>query len=356
MTGDATPPSKRVGCAIIGATGAVGQRFVQLLEDHPTFELRCLVGDGSVGKTYGDATNWLLDSEMPAATAAMKVEPLAALHHRRDVAVVFSALPGGKAGPIESDLAARGFKVFTNARDHRMDDDVPLLVPEINPDHIVLVKGQKGPGWIVANGNCTSIVLQFPLAALHRAFGVESCHVVSLQGLSGAGYPGVASLDVIDNVIPYIGGDEEGKLETEPAKTLGRLVKGRVVPEPIPVHATCTRVPVREGHTEAVHLRFRKRATIAAVRSALSGFRGPPEVARLRTAPKQPIHLVDGIDRPQPRRDRDCEGGMAISVGRLRLSEDGRDLRLVCLGHNTVRGAAGQSVLNAEYAQAMGYV
>jgi aspartate-semialdehyde dehydrogenase len=348
--------SKRIGVAVLGATGAVGQRFIERLHDHPVFELKSLVGDGSVGKRYGEAAHWLLDSPLPDAVAKMQVEPLEALHRRKDIAVAFSALPGGKAGPIESDLAARGFKVFTNARDHRMDADVPLLVPEINADHLALVKRQKGPGWIVANGNCTSIVLQFPLAALHRVFGVASCHVVSMQGLSGAGYPGVPSLDVIDNVIPYIGGDEEGKLETEPHKTLGKLVKGRIVPETFPVFATCTRVPVREGHTEAVHLHLKRAATMAKVRKALQSFRGPPEVAKLRTAPKQPIHLVDGVDRPQPRRDRDREGGMAISVGRLRLSDDGKDLRLVCLGHNTVRGAAGQSVLNAEFAHAAGYL
>lgn len=348
--------TRKVGAAVLGSPGAVGQRFVGLLQDHPTFELRMLVGDSSAGKPYGEAASWLPDRPLSRETAAMVVRDLEALEAAKDVQAVFSALPGGVAGPIESELASRGFKVFTNARDHRMDPDVPLLVPEINPDHLQMVERQKGPGWIVANGNCTSIVFQFPLAALHRAFGVEHAHVVSLQGLSGAGYPGVSALDIVDNVVPYIGGGEEEKLETEPAKTLGRLTPQGVVPEPIPVHATCTRVPVREGHTEAIHLRLRRPATLDGVREALASFRGPPEVSRLPTAPRQPIHVLEEKDRPQPRRDRDLEGGMAVSVGRLRLGADGRDLRLVALGSNTVRGAAGQSVLNAEFAHASGYL
>jgi aspartate-semialdehyde dehydrogenase len=345
----------KIGVAILAAPGAVGQRFVALLQGHPWFEVRCLVGDSSVGKAYGEAVNWLPDTPLPPAMADMKVEALADLHGRRDVQVVFSALPGGIAAPIESDLAARGFKVFTNARDHRMTRDVPLLVPEINADHLALVRRQKGPGWIVANGNCTSIVFQFPLAAIHRSIGVEEAHVVSLQGLSGAGYPGVSALDVVDNVVPFIEGEEE-KLEEEPAKTLGKLTAEGIVPARIPVHATCTRVPVREGHTEAIHFRLARKATLGEVRSALADFRGPPDVAQLPTAPKRPIHVLEAKDRPQPRRDRDLEGGMATSVGRLRLSADGRGLRLVALGSNTIRGAAGMSILNAELAVARGFL
>jgi aspartate-semialdehyde dehydrogenase len=339
------PPAERIGCAVLGATGAVGQRFVEALHGHPWFELRALVGNDSAGRRYGDAVrHWLPDSPCPDEVARQTVVPLADLERRADVAVVFSALPSGTAGPIETRLAALGFQVFSNARDHRMDADVPLLVPEINPGHLALVRTQPGPGFIVANGNCTSIVLQLPLAALHRAFGVESCDVVSMQGLSGAGHPGVSALDVVDNVVPYIGGEEE-KVEQEPLKTLGA---------DFPIRATCTRVPVREGHLEAVHLRLSRPATAAAVAETLASFRGPAELSSCPTAPARPIHVTDAADRPQPRRDRGAERGMAVTVGRIRLDAGGRGLRFVVLGHNTVRGAAGQSVLNAEFALVQG--
>lgn len=309
-----------------------------------------MVGQGSAGKPYGVAAQpWLPEGPVPASLASTVILTLDQMLARDDIAVVFSALPSGVAGPIESRLADLGYQVFSNARDHRMDADVPLLVPEINPDHLALVQRQRGPGFIVANGNCTSIVLQLPLAALHRAFGVTRCDVVSLQGLSGAGHPGVSALDIVDNVIPHIGGEED-KLETEPLKTLGDLRGGKVEAAGIAIHATCTRVPVREGHTEAVHLRLATPATLDEVRTALASFAGPSDLAACPSAPRRPIHLAEGADRPQPRRDRDAEGGMAVTVGRLRLRPDGRDLRFVVLGHNTVRGAAGQSILNAEYA------
>jgi aspartate-semialdehyde dehydrogenase len=342
--------------AVLGATGAVGQRFVSLLADHPWFEVAALVAsDRSVGKPYADAAPWIPDGAIPAACASMKVEGVPSLTSPEKTPIVFSGLPGGAAGPVESDLARRGFKVFTNARDHRMDADVPLLIPEVNADHLDLVKRQQGPGWIVANGNCTAIILTLPLAALHRAIGVEELHVTSMQALSGAGAAAVAALDVTDNILPHIAGEEE-KLSTEPTKTLGRLEGDGVVPEPIPIHATCTRVGVREGHFESVHLRLKRPATLDEVRQRVAEFRGPPGVQGLPSAPKMPIHVLDAPDRPQPRRDREAERGMAVSVGRLRLDPDGRGLRFVVLGSNTVRGAAGQSILNAEYARAQGFV
>jgi aspartate-semialdehyde dehydrogenase len=339
---------------VLGATGAVGQRFVEALHGHPWFELRALVGNDSAGRRYGEAVrHWLPDAPCPDEVARQTVVSLADLERRSDVAVVFSALPSGTAGPIESRLASLGFQVFSNAKDHRMDGDVPLLVPEINPEHLALVRAQRGPGFIVANGNCTSIILQLPLAALHRDFGVESCDVVSMQGLSGAGYPGVSALDVVDNVVPYIGGEEE-KVEQEPLKTLGLLKGTRVEPAAIAIRATCTRVPVREGHLEAVHLRLARATTLPEVARALADFHGPKELASCPTAPARPILVTDAADRPQPRRDRDAGRGMAVTVGRLRLDADGRGLRFVVLGHNTVRGAAGQSVLNAEFALVQG--
>ncbi|HUR60749.1 MAG TPA: aspartate-semialdehyde dehydrogenase [Candidatus Thermoplasmatota archaeon] len=342
----------RVPCAVLGATGAVGQRFVSVLEGHPLFEVVAVVGKGSVGRRYAEAASWTLDSPIPERVAGLRITSLEELA-ASDVALVFSALPGGLAGPIESRLAAQGKKVFTNARDHRLDADVPLLVPEVNPSHLELVHRQAGPGWIVANGNCSAIILCLALAPLHRRFGVDRVDVATLQGLSGAGYPGVSALDVVDNVVPFIAGEEE-KLAAEPRKTLGTLGPAGVQDEDVAIHATCTRVPVRDGHLECVHARLRRPASPEEVRLALSGFRGPPEVASLPSAPGCPIEVLDGADRPQPRRDRGRGAGMAVSVGRIRVSPDGRDLRFVLLGHNTVRGAAGQSVLNAEFAAAKG--
>jgi aspartate-semialdehyde dehydrogenase len=358
----ATPPApqprleegRRIGCAVLGATGVVGQRFVERLQGHPWFELRALVGQESAGKPYGEAVrHWLPETPCPPEVARLTVLTLEQLVGHRDVAVVFSALPSGTAGPVETRLAGLGFQVFSNARDHRMAPDVPLLVPEVNPDHLTQVDAQPGPGFIVANGNCSSIILELPLAALHRAFGVESCDVVTMQGLSGAGHPGVSALDAVDNVVPFIGGEEE-KVEKEPQKSLGRLVGGTVQPAGIPIQATCTRVPVREGHLEAVHLRLAKAATLAEVREALETFRGPTDLDACPTAPRRPVLVTDAADRPQPRRDRDAGAGMAVTVGRLRLDGDGRGLRFLVLGHNTVRGAAGQSLLNAEFALVRG--
>jgi aspartate-semialdehyde dehydrogenase len=345
----------RIGCAILGATGVVGQRFVERLHGHPWFELRALVGQDSVGRAYGAAVrHWLPETPCPEDVAKQHVVSVEDLIARDDVAVVFSALPSGTAGPLESRLASLGFQVFSNAGDHRMAPQVPLLVPEVNPGHLAQVAAQPGPGFIVANGNCSSIILELPLAALHRAFGVASCDVVTLQGLSGAGHPGVPALDTIDNVVPFIGGEED-KVEREPQKTLGVLrPDGSIEPAGIPIRATCTRVPVREGHLEAVHLRLDRATTLDEVQAALTGFRGPKDLETCPTAPRQPIHVTEAADRPQPRRDRDAEGGMAVTVGRLRLSEDGRGLRFFVLGHNTVRGAAGQSVLNAEFAFVQG--
>ena len=345
-----------LGVAILGATGMVGQRFVQLLDGHPEFEVKAFVGDSSAGKAYGDAVQWQLASPLPAWAAKLPIIDLATFEAsvpRDEVQVAFSALPSGKAGAIESRLAALGLKVFTNAADHRMGADVPLLIPEVNAEHVELVRRQPGPGWIVANGNCTAIILALALAPLRQAFGLEEVHVTTMQGLSGAGLPGIASLDIADNLLPLISGEEE-KVEAEPQKTLGALRDGRVAPAGLPIHATCTRSAVREGHVESVHARLARPATAAGLEAAWRSFRGPPELAGLRTAPRQPVHVAPRPDRPQPRLDRDAEGGMAVTVGRIRVGPDGRGVRFVLLGHNTVRGAAGQCILNAEFARARG--
>lgn len=339
----------RIGCAVLGATGAVGQRFIERLAEHPEFELRSLVAsERSAGRPYVDAAGWILDGPVPEAVAPLRCETLDAMRERDDVQVCFSALPGNEAGLVERRLTQEGYHVFSNASTHRMDPDVPLLIPEVNPAHLHLLDRQPGPGALVANGNCSGIILTLALAPLHRAFGLDTVHVTTMQGLSGAGYPGVSGLDIVDNIVPHIGGEED-KLETEPQKTLGDGDR----PADFRVHATCTRVPVREGHFEAVHVRLRDRADATAIRQAFAGFRGP-EVAGLHSAPGRPIIVHDAPDRPQPRRDREAGNGMSINVGRIQVRGD--SVRFVVLGHNTVRGAAGQSVLNAEYARAAGRI
>lgn len=310
-------------------------------------ELVCLAAsERSAGQRFGDACNWILDGANPMPDApVVHIDDVAG---RDDVRVVFSALPSEQAKLHERPLAAAGKHVFTNASSHRMDADVPLLIPEVNPAHIALLDAQPGPGALIANGNCSGIILTLALAPLHRAFGLRHVEVTTMQGLSGAGYPGVSGLDVIDNVVPFIGGEEE-KLESEPQKCLGGDA-----PAGFTIGATCTRVPVRDGHLESVVATLERPATATEIRGALEGFRGPAEVQALHSAPAQPIHVHDAPDRPQPRRDRDAGAGMAINVGRIRV--DGSTVRFIVLGHNTIRGAAAQSILNAEYAIATGRI
>lgn len=327
--------------AVLGATGTVGQRFIQLLDGHPSFQVVAVAaGPGRVGTRYGDTT-WRLHGEMPVAARDLVCQ---APEDVQGVRVAFSALPGGIAGPIESTLAARGIVVCTNARDHRMDDDVPLLIPEVNPEALDAVAGKDG--FILANGNCSGIILTLALAPLHRAFGIEHADVTTMQAISGAGHPGVPSMDILGNVVPFIGGEED-KLESEPLKTLDA---------DFPIRATCTRVPVQDGHFESVHLRLGRAATHDEIISAFGDFSGPADIAALPSAPERPIHVATRHDRPQPLLDRDAERGMSVTVGRIRLDADGRGLRFVVLGHNTLRGAAGQSVLNAEFAVARGLI
>lgn len=324
---------------VAGATGAVGQRFLQLLDRHPLFEVAAVAaGPARVGRRLGDA-DWVLDGDWPEAAADLPLTDADGLVDA-GVRVIFSALPTEQAGPQESAWAKAGVAVFTNASPHRMDPGVPLLIPEINPQHLDLVVGRKG--FIVANGNCSGIIATLPLAALHRAFGLEEVHLLTQQAVSGAGIGGVDPAAIHDNVLPYIRNEEE-KLEEEPQKVLDA---------DFPIHATCTRVDVTDGHLAAIHARLGRAVTWDEVEQALATFQGPPELADLPTAPERPIHVRTEADRPQPRLDRDCEGGMAVSVGRIRV--DGDRVRLIVLGHNTVRGAAGQSVLNAEFAAAKG--
>jgi aspartate-semialdehyde dehydrogenase len=350
------PGGEKIGVAVLGATGAVGQRFIQLLDGHPWFAVRELVAsDRSVGKRYAEAANWLVSPDIPSDVAGLPVKGLDA---RLESPVVVSSLPSDVAGEVELRLAKEGHRVFSNASNHRMGADVPLMVAEVNPDHAEALATQRtrlgSEGFIITNGNCTTITLVLPLAPLHRAFGVEAVIVTSLQAASGAGYPGVPSLDLIDNVVPYIGGEEE-KLQTETAKMLGGWSGGQFRPAPFPVSATCTRVPVRDGHMESVSVRLKTKASQAELIAAWREFRGRPQELALPSAPQHAVIVREEPDRPQPNRDRMAERGMASVVGRIRPCPI-LDWKFVVLGHNTIRGAAGASILNAELALAEGWL
>ncbi len=358
MNSFAIPPAggEKIGVAVLGATGAVGQRFIHLLEGHPWFAVRELVAsDRSVGKAYAEAANWLVSPDIPPEVAGLPVKGLDA---RLESPVVVSSLPSDVAGEVELRLAKEGHRIFSNASNHRMGADVPLMVAEVNPDHAEALHVQRrrlgSEGFIITNGNCTTITLVLPLAPLHHAFGVEAVIVTSLQAASGAGYPGVPSLDLIDNVVPYIGGEEE-KLQAETAKMLGAWKGGNFHPLSIPISATCTRVPVRDGHTESVSVRLSTKASADEMIAAWREFRGRPQELNLPSAPKRPVIFRDEQDRPQPNRDRMAENGMASVVGRLRPCPI-LDWKFVVLGHNTIRGAAGASILNAELALAEGWL
>lgn len=337
----------KIPVAILGAPGAVGQRFVALLADHPRFELAELVGKTSAGQPYRQAANWVIEGDVPEAAAGIEVlGPEAAL----ESPVVFSALPGGIAGPIETELAKQGKAVFTNAKDHRMAPQVPLVIPDVNPDHLDLVADREG--FIVANPNCSAVVSTTPLAPLHRAYGLREVRIVTLQALSGAGYPGVPSLDAVGNVIPYIG-NEEDKIETEPLKLLGRREGSTITSLDVPISATATRVPVPEGHTCVINVTLDQTPTPEEAKATLAAHTGPDPVPSLPTSPDRVIQVREEPDRPQPKRDVQVGSGMGVVVGRVRQDPLGT-LKFVVLGSNTVRGAAGCSVLNAELAQAKG--
>lgn len=346
--------TKRRRVAVLGATGAVGQAFIRLLHAHPWFELAELAAsERSVGKPYGEAARWL-GGELPRDIAAMPVLPCDP--SRLDSELVFSALDSSVAGEAELAFAQAGRTVVSNAKNHRMQPDVPLVIAEVNPDHLDLVDAQRAArGWsgaIVTNGNCSTITLVSAVAPLHRAFGIRRMVVVTMQALSGAGYPGVPSLDALGNVIPFIR-DEEEKIEEETRKFLGRMSGGSIEMAGTVVAAQTNRVAVENGHTICVSLETEQAATPAQAREALHAWRGA-EVARdLPTSPERPVILRDEPDRPQPRRDVDAGGGMSTVVGRVR-SDPVLGLRLVAMAHNVVRGAAGAAVQNAELLVATG--
>jgi len=348
---------ERVRVGVLGATGMVGQRFVQLLEDHPGFELvEVAASERSAGRPYREVMEgrWKLEGDIPEKSAGLQVKECVP---ELDCRLVFSALDARVAGPIEEEFARAGYVVSSNARNHRMDPDVPLLIPEVNAEHTEAIEAQKSRwgkgGYIITNPNCSTIGLVLALAPLHRRFGIKEVIVTTLQALSGAGYPGVASLDIIDNVIPFISGEEE-KVESEPLKILGRWDGKKFLPAEIKISASCTRVNVKDGHTESVSLAFFRTPSREEIIEAWTEY-NPLKGLGLPSAPEQPIVYREEQDRPQPRRDRDEGKGMSCVVGRLRPCKV-LDYKFFVLSHNTIRGAAGAAVLNAEYLYKKGYL
>ncbi|RLI82730.1 MAG: aspartate-semialdehyde dehydrogenase [Archaeoglobales archaeon] len=337
---------------ILGATGMVGQKFVQLLSRHPWFKVTTLMAsERRIGKIYGEEVDWIVSSDVPKDVFDVEMTPMDPKNCDADI--VFSALPSNVAREVEPRFAREGFVVASNASAFRMEDDVPLVIPEVNPDHLSLIDVQRvrrgWDGFIVTNPNCTAIMLTISLKPL-MDIGLRSVRVATMQALSGAGYPGVPSLAIIDNIIPFIRGEEE-KVEVEPLKILGKLENDRVVPADIDISASCHRVPVIDGHLEAVWVKFDRKVEIE---DAVEAFKSLKPLD-LPTSPESVIVVRSEIDRPQPRFDRDEGDGMSVVVGRIKKVGD-NEIRYLVLGHNTVRGAAGASILNAELMIKEGYI
>ena len=335
--------------AVLGATGAVGQMFVRLLADHPWFELTELAAsERSAGKRYGEATRWLGGPPPPVSIQNRRV--IACDPGVVSAPIVFSALDAIVAGEVEMAFASAGKFVLSNAKNHRMEPDVPLVIPEVNGDHLGLIECQrKRRGWdgaIVTNANCSATVAAVALAPLHQRFGIRQVFLSTMQAVSGAGYPGVPSLDILGNVIPYIA-EEESKLEREMHKLLGKFEDGEITSAVFKVSAHTNRVPVEHGHTICLTIGFEETPTPEAAIETMRAWQGLPITAGLPSRPEHPLVVSDAPDRPQPKRDVDAGDGMTVTVGRVRR-DSVLDLRMVALGHNMVRGAAGGSVLNAE--------
>jgi aspartate-semialdehyde dehydrogenase len=349
--------AQKFRAGILGATGMVGQRLVQLLADHPWFELtEVAASERSSGKKYSEAVKWHLDTPIPAAAAGLVVKDL---DPSLDCDFVFSALDSSVAGPAEEDFARAGYPVVSNCKNHRMSPDVPLLIPEVNAAHLDAIPVQQKnrgytSGFIVTNPNCSTAGLVLVLKPLADAFGLEKMFVVTMQAVSGAGYPGVPSLDILGNVIPFISGEEE-KMQEEPQKLLGRWDGSRFVEAGLGISAHCNRVPVENGHMECLSVSLKKIATLQEVREALRDFTVSDELAALPTAVKNPVVVLDEENRPQPRRDVNTGNGMAAVVGRVRECPI-LDVKLTLVSHNLLRGAAGAALLNAELLAARGFL
>lgn len=347
---------QKIPVGILGATGVVGQRFIQLLEYHPWFEVAWLAAsERSAGMSYAEAAKWRLKTPMPERVARMHVAPAEPDSVPR---VIFAALDAGPAREIEPRFAQAGCAVISNSSAMRMDADVPLVIPEVNPDHVRLIERQPSRkasgGFVVTNPNCSAIGLVVALAPLQMHFGIDKVLAVTMQAVSGAGYPGVASLDILGNVIPYIA-KEEPKMEEETRKLLGTLDAGGVCPADFPISAQCNRVAVEDGHTESTFISLKKKASQDEILAAWREFRTEPQRLKLPSAPDPAIVVDTAADRPQPRFDLDRGGGMAVSVGRLRPCNV-LNWRFTVLSHNTIRGAAGAALLNAELLKAQGYL
>ncbi len=348
--------ANKIPVGILGGTGLVGQRFIQLLEDHPWFEVAWVAAsERSAGQTYAEAARWKLRTPIPAHVAKMNVseaEPAGAPK------VIFASLDADIARELEPRFAEAGCAVISNSSAFRMQKDVPLVIPEVNPDHLKLVECQswrrKSGGFIVTNSNCSVMGLVLALAPLQQQFGLEQVFAVTMQAVSGAGYPGVASLDILGNVIPYIAKEEE-KMEAEAPKMLGRLNGPAIEPAPFRISVQCNRVAVEDGHMESVSVKLGKAAKPEELIEAWRGFSGKPQEMKLPDAPEQPIMYDSAPDRPQPRLDAERGGGMSVSVGRLRPCNL-LDWKFTVLSHNTIRGAAGAALLNAELLKAQGYL
>ena len=341
---------------ILGATGIVGQRFVQMLEHHPWFEVVWLAAsDRSEGRPYAEAARWRMKTPIPSRVAEMRVSPV-----KPEAApkIVFAALDAAIAAEFEPRFAHAGCAVVSNSSALRMQSDVPLVIPEVNPEHIKLLERQtwrrQSRGFVVTNPNCSAIGLVMALAPLEQQFGLETVMAVTMQAVSGAGYPGVPSLDILGNVIPYIAKEEE-KMEEETRKVLGQLNGSGIVPGAFGMSAQCNRVAVEDGHTESVSVKLKKKARPEEIIAAWNEFRSAPQELRLPSAPEQPVRYVASADRPQPRFDADCGNGMTATVGRLRPCGV-LDWKFTVLSHNTIRGAAGAALLNAELLRVKGYL
>jgi aspartate-semialdehyde dehydrogenase len=348
--------NRKIPIGILGATGVVGQRFIQMLENHPWFEVAWLAAsDRSEGKPYAEAARWRLRTPIPAAVAKMTVSPATPDGAPK---VIFAALDSAIAAELEPRFADAGCAVVSNSSALRMQEDVPLVIPEVNGGHIKLIDIQgwkkKSGGYVVTNPNCSAIGLVLALAPIHQKFGLDTVMAVTMQAVSGAGYPGVASLDILGNVIPFIKNEEE-KMEEETKKLLGQVNGARVIPAAFGMSAQCNRVAVEDGHTESVSIRLKTKARSEDIIAAWSGYRAEPQQLKLPSAPERPVVYVEAHDRPQPRFDVDTGNGMTTVVGRLRPCSV-LDWKFTVLSHNTIRGAAGAAVLNAELLKAKGYL
>ena len=344
--------NSKIPVAVLGATGSVGQRFIELLSNHPWFEIKELAAsERSAGKKYKDAVNWVQSSIIPEHIGNMIVKEC---KPNLESKVAFSGLDSSVAGEVEEELAKNGYYIISNSKNHRFDKDVPLVVPEVNYEHLELVKQQNYKGAIVTNPNCSVIGLMIALKPLIDNFGVEAVNVVTMQALSGAGYPGVPSLDIIDNVVPFIGGGEEKKIETEPLKIFGKLENGGITNLDLKISAQVNRVAVQDGHLETVQVKLKKKASIEEIKEAWCSFSSLPQKLNLPSAPVKPIYYFEEEKYPQPKLHRNLDKAMAVSIGRLRECPL-FDYKFVILSHNTVRGAAGGTLLIAEMMKEQGY-